>query len=169
MRWQPLRALVLALAAGAGTAIALGAHAATSSPQAGSTTTLQTTTFAPPPTTTRSTTTTAPPPTTTQSTTVTFPASHLIPWPGGSGWTDVLESVPARGGHAEAVDEANRAIRAGLANVGVLLSSRYRSLHPGYWVVFAGAFGTLAGAQAEAAQARARGFSAAYPRYIRDS
>lgn len=180
MRLEPLRAIVLALAAAAGAGIALGIGPSTGPPQAASTrrTTTQRVTTAPPATTTAApptTTTTAPPPTTTTppattipprtTTTAPVPPPHIIPWPGGSGWTVILTSVPADG-HTEAIDDANRAIHAGLKNVGVLLSSRYPSLHAGYWVVFAGAYGTEAGAQAELPRANAAGFTSAYPRYV---
>lgn len=179
MRLEPLRAIVLALAAAAGAGIALAIGPSKGSAQAASTgrTTTQRVTTAPPPTTTAPppATTTTPPATTTTppattipprtTTTAPVPPPHVIPWPGGSGWTVVLTSVPADG-HTEAVDDANRAIRAGLKNVGVLLSSRYPSLHAGYWVVFAGAYGTEAGAQSELPRARAAGFAAAYPRFV---
>jgi hypothetical protein len=50
--------------------------------------------------------------------------------------------------------------------VGVLDSSRYPSLNPGYYVVFAGVYETPAQASAGIASARAAGFSGAYVRRI---
>lgn len=75
------------------------------------------------------------PPTTTASETA------LADWPSGtSGWTNVLVSVPKIDGRDAAVARADQARRRGLRRVGVLDSSRYASLHPGYWVVFAGIY-----------------------------
>ncbi len=50
----------------------------------------------------------------------------------------------------------------GLKDVGVLTSSQYSSLHPGYYVVFAGIFGSAAEAAAGLSSAHARGFPDAY-------
>jgi hypothetical protein len=84
-------------------------------------------------------------------------------WPSGqSGWTDVLESLPATGGRPNAVARARQAKRKGLADVGVLVSSQYSSLHPGYFVVFAGIYRTAAEASAGLAAAHAKGFPDAY-------
>ena len=49
-------------------------------------------------------------------------------------------SVPKVDGRDAAVARAEQARRKGLRRVGVLDSSRYASLHPGYWVVFAGVY-----------------------------
>ncbi len=65
----------------------------------------------------------------------------LIEWPPGqNGWTIVLASVPQSAGRAAAVSEAQKAINAGLTDVGVLNSSSYSSLHSGYFVVFSGVY-----------------------------
>lgn len=167
MRWQPHRAILLALAAAAGAGIALGARAATSSPRAASSSISTTQQSPTTPATTAATTTAA----TTTATTTTPPPSPpptrgSLAWPGGSGWTDILASIPASAGRAEAVREAHLAAGAGLGGVGVLFSSRYASLRPGYWVVFAGVYGSSAQAQAALAGARARGFATAYPRRV---
>ncbi len=58
------------------------------------------------------------------------------------GWTIVLDSLPATNGRAGAVGEAKRRSAAGLDEVGVLDSSRFASLHPGYYVVFSGIYDT---------------------------
>jgi hypothetical protein len=87
----------------------------------------------------------------------------LATWPADkSGYTLVLESLPVSGGRAAAVARARRAKANGLADVGVLESSQYSSLHPGYFVVFAGIYGSSAEAAAAVAGAHARGFPDAY-------
>jgi hypothetical protein len=87
----------------------------------------------------------------------------LFPWPAGkSGYTVVLESIPASSERALAVERARRAKRAGLAQVGILASANYSSLHPGYYVVFAGLYGSAADASAAVSSARAKGFGDAY-------
>ena len=68
-------------------------------------------------------------------------AEQLEQWPGGtSGWTNILVSVPKVEGRDAAVARADQARGKGLRRVGVLDSSRYGSLHPGYWMVFAGLY-----------------------------
>ncbi len=106
----------------------------------------------------------------TQPPTTTAPAPPRNPaavsWPRNQrGWTIVLLSLPQANGRRAAVAKATEARSGGLRRVGVLDSSRYASLHPGYYVVFTGVFDT----QAEAASAlqRARAvFPAAYQREI---
>ena len=81
------------------------------------------------------------------------PRSRLTQWPARTnGWTNVLVSVPKIDGRGAAVARAEQARQKGLAKVGVLDSSRYASLHPGYWIVFAGVYP----AEAEAASALQR-------------
>lgn len=88
-------------------------------------------------------------------------------WPAGeSGWTVVLVSYPKSFGHAEALKTARRAAKAGLAQAGVIDSSRYASLQPGYYVVFDGIFGSKTDADAAVATARQAGFAGAYSREI---
>jgi hypothetical protein len=87
----------------------------------------------------------------------------LAAWPAAqSGYTDVLESLPAAGGRAAAVGRARQAKRNGLKVVGVLASSDYSSLHPGYFVVFSGIYETQAEATAALGEAHAKGFPGAY-------
>ena len=66
--------------------------------------------------------------------------STLTDWPRKSGWTNVLVSIPKVEGRDEALARAEQARKRGLRQVGVLDSSRFASLHPGYWVVFAGVY-----------------------------
>jgi hypothetical protein len=92
----------------------------------------------------------------------------LTPWPAGTnGFTVVIESIPAGGsGRALAVDRARAASTAGLPSVGVLNSSRFSSLHPGYFVVFSGVYGSAVQAERARAAASVKGFQAAYVRQI---
>ena len=68
------------------------------------------------------------------------------------GWTIVLVSLPQADGRDPAVEQASSARERGLRRVGVLDSSRFASLHPGYYVVFTGIFDS----QVEAASALQR-------------
>ena len=106
---------------------------------------------------------TAPPPATT-----TAPApGTLIPWPAGqTGYTVVLVSIPTSAARSLAVARARAASRAGLPEVGVLDSSRYSSLHPGYYVVFSGIYSSRAEAERARAAASAKGFPLGYAREI---
>jgi hypothetical protein len=119
---------------------------------------------APPPTITNGPLPVAPGAPSTGATTVPAPNPNaLAVWPAGqSGYTLVLESLPAAAGRANAVARARRAKRAGLKDVGVLVSSEYSSLHPGYFVVFSGIYATQAEAAAAVSSARAKGFPDAY-------
>ena len=79
----------------------------------------------------------------------------------------VLESIPAGGGgHSLAITRARSASKDGLPQVGVLDSSRYSSLHPGYYVVFSGIYPSRGQADAAQAGANAKGFGASYVRQI---
>ena len=87
----------------------------------------------------------------------------LALWPAGKGgWTDVLESLPVAAGRAAAAGRARQAKAHGLKDVGVLVSSQYSSLHPGYYVVFSGIYATQAEASTGLAAAHAKGFPDAY-------
>jgi hypothetical protein len=88
-------------------------------------------------------------------------------WPANeTGWTIVLVSYPKTTGRTAAFETAARAATAGLNQVGVLDSSRYASLQPGYYVVFAGIYGSRALADAAVGTARQAGFPGAYSREI---
>jgi cytoskeletal protein RodZ len=119
------------------------------------TTTQATTTTAPATTTTTTTTTTAPPPVP--------PATGRAGWPAGTdGYTDVLESIPLTAGRGLATARAAAAAHAGLPQVGVLVSSDFRSLRAGYYVVFSGVYASSAAATAGLGTARSGGFAGAY-------
>ena len=78
----------------------------------------------------------------------------------------MLDSLPAPTGRAQAYAEARRAIRSGLKRVGVLSSSQYSSLHPGYLVVFSGIYSNEVAAQSAILNAHQHGYGAAYARRI---
>jgi hypothetical protein len=171
--WNPLLALVIAVA---------GASAAIWLPDRGSSnagTTFAATNPSVPVTTVRSTTrgatggstTTLPKPPEPTTTTKTTPApatpNGKTEWPDNtSGWTVVLVSYPLTSGRDAALQKAQAAAKAGLPEVGVLVSSRYSSLHPGYFVVFSGIYDSQEQAQAARRTARSNGFSGAYERLI---
>jgi hypothetical protein len=167
--WPALLALLIAAAAGAASAIWL-TDRSSANPQ----TLVETT----PAASSQVTTTTAPEPTTTAPTTFTTPTNAgkppppppkntVIPWPAGkAGWTIVLDSLPSTRDRAAAVVEAKQAIRLGMKKVGVLDSSEFSSLHPGYFVVFFGIYNSEADAQSAIIDAHQHGYRAAYARRI---
>lgn len=83
-------------------------------------------------------------------------------WPGGSGFTAILASL---GSEAEARSAQAAASRRGL-DAGVLYSSEFSSLRPGYWVVFSGVFPDVRGATARASRAHELGYTDAYSRFV---
>jgi hypothetical protein len=68
---------------------------------------------------------------------------RLVRWPRRDGYTIVLTILPSTAGATTARNRALAALAAGVPDVGVLDSSRFSSLHPGYWIVFSGVFRTL--------------------------
>jgi hypothetical protein len=65
----------------------------------------------------------------------------IVDWPAGEdGWTIALASLPQTGGRRAAAARARAALARGLSPVGILDSSQYASLHPGYWVVYTGTY-----------------------------
>jgi hypothetical protein len=117
------------------------------------TTTLGTTTFS---TTTFGTTTFG---TTTTGSNVTWPPSK-------DGFTVVLKSVPTSNGRSQAEAAADKARTNGLPQVGVLNSSDFSSLNPGYYVTFTGIYDTESQANAALQNARSKGFPTAYVREV---
>jgi hypothetical protein len=106
---------------------------------------------------------TEPPP----ATTTTPPPGSLTTWPAGqNGFTVVLISIPTSAGRTLALARARAASRAGLPEVGFLDSSRYSSLHPGYYVVFSGVYSSRPEADRAQAAAAAKGFGTSYAREI---
>ena len=110
---------------------------------------------------------TAPEPTTTAPVTPPGPKNGRIVWPKNeNGWTIVLVSYPKTNGRPSALQTADRAAHSGLHQVGILDSSLYASLQPGYYVVFTGIYPAKADADAAVATARQAGFGGAYSRQI---
>jgi hypothetical protein len=107
------------------------------------------------------TTTTAP---TTTAPTTTASGNGLTTWPSGkSGYTVILESLASK---SAADSKAQQAKADGLPEVGVLNSSNYSSLNPGFYVVFSGVYDTLSEANSALPAAKSAGWSAAYVRQI---
>jgi hypothetical protein len=95
------------------------------------------------------------------------PRRTLTEWPQGrSGWTLVLASLPTSAGRPAAVAKAREALRAGVQEVGVLDSSKYSSLHPGYYVVFSGIYSSIGDAQDAVSKAAQAGYENAYARRV---
>jgi len=89
-----------------------------------------------------------------------------IVWPKGRrGWTIVLLSLPQTNGRDAAAAQAKKARDGGLRRVGILDSSQYASLHPGYYVIFHGVYGSEAEAASVLQRARTV-FPSAYQREI---
>ena len=78
----------------------------------------------------------------------------------------MLVSYPKTNGAASARAKAAQAAKAGLSEAGVLDSSNYASLQPGYLVVFTGVYASKADADAAVSTARQAGFAGAYSRQI---
>jgi hypothetical protein len=96
-----------------------------------------------------------------------LPPPALKQWPTGqSGWTVVLASLPTANGRDFALAQARAAEHGGLQAVGIIDSSQFSSLHPGYYVLFAGVYSSFDDANTGATTARAHGFPRAYPRRI---
>jgi len=94
------------------------------------------------------------------------PGNGRTLWPPNeAGWTIVLVSYPKVNGRPAALETAARAARS-LRQVGVLDSSVYASLQPGYYVVFTGIYGSKTDADAGVSTARQAGFGGAYSRQI---
>lgn len=100
-----------------------------------------------------------PPATTTTTAAGTWPAAQ-------SGWTVVLGSYPHADGATAADRAAAQARKAQLPQVGVLDSSDWPSLQPGYYVVYSGVYASETDASDALSRARAAGFGAAYTRLV---
>ena len=88
-------------------------------------------------------------------------------WPlNKDGWTVVLKSVPTSNGRSGAEKAADKARTNGLTQVGILNSSDFSSLNPGYYVTFTGIYDTQSQADAALPNARSIGFPTAYVREV---
>jgi hypothetical protein len=109
----------------------------------------------------------APEPTTTAPAKPAGAKNGRFAWPRNeNGWTIVLVSYPKTNGRPAALQTADKGARSGLHQVGVLDSSLYASLQPGYYVVFSGVYPAKSDADAAVATARQAGFGGAYSRQI---
>jgi hypothetical protein len=88
----------------------------------------------------------------------------LASWPDGkTAYTVVLVSTKRK---AQAKAKAREAKSSGIP-AGILNSSDYSSLNPGYWVVFAGQYKTVGAARSKAGDYQSQGFPQAYPRQVK--
>jgi hypothetical protein len=85
------------------------------------------------------------------------------PWPArGDAYTVVLASVSVRDGRAAAERRVREMRARGLRRVGILVSSEFRSLRSGYFVVYSGVYETRRAAQRVLPRARAKAGRSAY-------
>jgi hypothetical protein len=95
------------------------------------------------------------------------PLPSLRVWPPGrSGWTVVLQSLPKTSGRAFALAQARAAEHSGVKGLGIIDSSEFSSLHPGYYLLFSGVYDTLDDANAAVTTARSHGYPRASARQI---
>ena len=89
-------------------------------------------------------------------------------WPAGqTGWAVILASKSqSQFQQSDAQAIADQASSAGMQMVGVLDSSQFPSLNPGYWAVFSGPYATRAEAEAAATSIQGQGYPDAYPREV---
>ena len=167
--WPSLLALVIAALAGIGAAAFVShdrnrnAYVTATSPFGPVTSTFTPPTHTAPTTATAPTGSSAAP----EQTAPPAPAPTLKAWPTGqSGWTVVLQSLPTINGRAFALAQARAAQHSGLAEVGIIDSSQYSSLHPGYYVLFTGVYNSLDDANTGATTAHSHGYPRAYARRI---
>jgi hypothetical protein len=79
----------------------------------------------------------------------------IVEWPATQeGWTIALATLPQSGGKQAATTRAREARASGLETVGLLDTSLFASLHPGYWLVFSGVYSSEAEATSSLPPAR---------------
>jgi hypothetical protein len=116
---------------------------------------------------------------TTTGPTTTFPTTSTNPtttttgtiqfWPPNKdGFTVILKSTPVSEGRGPAESSAQQALNAGLPEVGILDSSNFTTLNPGYYVTFTGVYDSQDEAENALPRARSSGFSTAYVREVAD-
>jgi len=105
--------------------------------------------------------------TTTTQTTTTTPTGSTATWPPTrSAYTVIVGSFRESRGRGPAETRATQARNAGLTQVGIIRSSDFSSLRPGWYSVFTGIFDTRAEATTRLSQARAT-YRDAYLRHVR--
>lgn len=89
-------------------------------------------------------------------------------WPvGQTGWAVILASKSqSQFQESDAQAIADQAATAGIAMTGVLDSSQFPTLNPGYWAVFSGPYATKAEAQSAATTIQGQGYPDAYARQV---
>lgn len=89
-------------------------------------------------------------------------------WPAGqTGWAVILASKSqSTFQESDAQLVADEAATAGVSMTGVLDSSLFPSLNPGYWAVFSGPYTTREEAEAAALTIQGQGYPDAYPREV---
>lgn len=89
-------------------------------------------------------------------------------WPAGlTGWAVIIASKDqVEFTEADARVIADEATAAGVLQTGVLDSSAYPSLNPGYWAVYSGPYTTQDEAEQAAANIRTQGYPEAYAREV---
>jgi hypothetical protein len=91
----------------------------------------------------------------------------LITWPGPAAYTILLASLPASSGKEAARQKALEAVHSGLGpDVGVLNSSDFSSLHPGYYVIFSGVYESQSEALKHRSAAERAGFNSPYVKRV---
>lgn len=86
--------------------------------------------------------------------------------PTGPFWTTIAASVPRERGGVQRADEVARALERQGFEAGILYSSNFSSLNPGYWVVYTGEFPSRSAALAQAERVRRAGYEDAYARQV---
>lgn len=89
-------------------------------------------------------------------------SSDLGDWPGGSAYSAMLGAFSSEWRARDRQEEA----RAKGLDAGVLYSSNFSSLNPGYWIVFSGSFASSSEAAQRARRARSLGYTDSYPRFV---
>jgi hypothetical protein len=99
-----------------------------------------------------------------------LPKQIVIGRPGGNrvatyGWIVILASIPTGNGRGDA-ERFARGARASVGGLAILNSSHRRPLRGGYWVVYAGPYGTTDAVARRAAGVHAAGYRTAYIREL---
>ena len=89
-------------------------------------------------------------------------------WPvGQTGWAVILASKSqSEFQESDAQAIADQAATSGVQMTGVLDSSQFPTLNPGYWAVFSGPYATKAEAESAAATIQSQGYPDAYARQV---
>lgn len=85
----------------------------------------------------------------------------------GGKYIIVLASVPLGRGRPLAARFAAKARKSGIGSVGVLVSSKYTTLRSGFFVVYAGPYGSLKDTLQALGEVRTNGFVTSYSRRLR--